>query len=139
MKVMIFVKANADSEAGKLPSAELFRVMGQFNEQLIKAGVMLAGEGLQPSSKGKLVRCVGKQRTVIDGPFTETKELVAGYWLWQVKSIDEAVEWIRRSPFQEGDIEIRPVYGPDDFGDAVPADVREQEARFRAESEKKAR
>ncbi len=137
MKVMVFVKASSDSEAGKLPSGEEFREMGHFNEQLVKAGVMLAGEGLQPSSKGKRVRCVGKERTVVDGPFTETKELVAGFWIWQVKSIDEAVEWVRRSPFQEGEIEIRPIFGPEDFGDAMPADVVAQEARLRAESERK--
>ena len=132
MKVMVFVKANSDSEAGKLPSAEEFREMGQFNEELIKAGVMLAGEGLSASSKGKRVRCVGKQRTVIDGPFSETKELVAGFWIWQVKSIDEAVEWVRRSPFQAGEIELRPIFGLEDFGDAIPADVVAQEARLRA-------
>jgi hypothetical protein len=137
MKVMVFVKASSDSEAGKLPSGEEFREMGRFNEQLVKAGVMLAGEGLQPSSKGKRVRCVGKERTVVDGPFTETKELVAGFWIWQVKSIDEAVEWVRRSPFQEGEIEIRPIFGPEDFGDAMPADVVAQEARLRAEGERK--
>jgi len=137
MKVMVFVKASGDSEAGKLPSGEQFREMGHFNEQLVKAGVMLAGEGLQPSSKGKRVRCVGKERTVVDGPFTETKELVAGFWIWQVKSIDEAVEWVRRSPFQEGEIEIRPIFGPEDFGDAMPADVVAQEARLRAEGERK--
>ncbi|HZL20592.1 MAG TPA: YciI family protein [Polyangia bacterium] len=134
MKVMVFVKANSDSEAGKLPSGEEFREMGHFNEALVKAGVMLAGEGLQASSKGKRVRCVGKQRTVIDGPFSETKELVAGFWIWQVKSIDEAVEWVRRSPFQEGEIELRPIFGPEDFGDAMPADVAAQGARLRAEA-----
>ncbi len=112
MKVMVFVKASAESEAGTLPPPELFREMGRFNEELVKAGVMLAGEGLQPSSKGKRVRFAGKQRTVVDGPFAETKELVAGFWLWQVKSMDEAVEWIRRSPFQDGEIEIRPVSDP---------------------------
>jgi hypothetical protein len=133
MKVMIFVKANTESEAGKMPSEDLFREMGAFNEQLVKAGVMLSGEGLHPSSKGKRVRCVGKQRTVIDGPFAETKELIAGFWLWQVKSMDEAVEWVRRSPFQNDEIEIRPVFSPEDFGDALPADVREQEARLRAQ------
>ena len=135
MKVIVFVKANADSEAGKLPSAEEFREMGAFNEQLVKAGVMLAGEGIAPSSRGKRVRCTGSQRTVIDGPFSETKELVAGFWIWQVKSMDEAVEWVRRAPFREGELEIRPVYGPEDFGTALPDDVREQEARLRAQSE----
>jgi hypothetical protein len=106
--------------------------MGKFNEQLVKAGVMLAGEGLAPSSKGKRVRCTGKQRAIIDGPFAETKELVAGFWIWQVKSMDEAVEWVRRSPFQEGEIELRPIMSVEDFGDALPADVREQEARLRS-------
>jgi hypothetical protein len=135
MKVMVFVKASADSEAGKLPSAEEFREMGAFNEQLVKAGVMLAGEGLLPSSRAKRVRCAGSQRMVIDGPFSETKELVAGFWLWQVKSIDEAVEWVRRAPFREGEIEIRPVYGPEDFGTALPDDVRQKEATLRAQTE----
>ena len=130
MKVMVFVKANADSEAGKMPSPELFREMAAFNEQLVNAGVMLAGEGLHPSSKGKRVRCEGSKRTVIDGPFAETKELVSGFWMWQVKSMDEAVEWIRRSPFQEGEIELRPVFGPEDFGDALPEDVRAKEAEL---------
>ena len=138
MKVMVFIKANKDSEAGKMPSEQVFREMGAFNEQLVKAGVMLAGEGLTPSNRGKRVRCVGKDRTVIDGPFTETKELVAGFWMWQVKSIDEAVEWVRRSPFQEGEIELRPVIGLEDFADAVPPDVVAQEARLRAEAAKKA-
>jgi hypothetical protein len=117
----------------------VFREMGNFNEQLVKAGVMLAGEGLHPSSKGKRVRCVGKQRTVIDGPFADTKELVAGFWIWQVKSIDESVEWVRRSPFQEGEIEIRPIMSAEDFGDALPVDVVAQEARLRLESAAKNR
>jgi hypothetical protein len=131
MKVIVFVKANSDSETGKMPDPELFREMGRFNEQLVKAGVMLAGEGLAPSSKGKRVRFTGKQRAVIDGPFAETKELVAGFWIWQVKSMDEAIEWIRRSPFQEGEVELRPIMSVEDFGDALPADVKEQEARLR--------
>jgi hypothetical protein len=136
MKVMVFVKASADSEAGKMPSPELFREMGAFNEELVKAGVMLAGEGLLPSSRGKRVRCTGSQRAVIDGPFSETKELVAGFWIWQVKSIDEAVEWLRRAPFRDGEeLEIRPVYGPEDFGAALPDDVREKEAQLRAQAE----
>jgi hypothetical protein len=134
MKVMIFVKANKDSEAGVMPNAEVLRAMTDFNEQLVKAGVMLAGEGLHPSSKAKRVRCVGKQRTVIDGPFAEAKELVAGFWMWQVKSIDEAVEWIRRSPFQEGEIEIRPVFEAEDFANVVPADVAEREKELRAKA-----
>lgn len=133
MKVIVFVKANSDSEAGKMPNPDVFREMGKFNEELVKAGVMLAGEGLQPSSKGKRVRCAGKERTVVDGPFSETKELVAGFWIWQVKSIDEAVEWVRRSPFQEGVIELRPIAGLEDFGD-LPADVVAQQARLRAET-----
>jgi hypothetical protein len=134
MKVMVFVKASAESEAGNLPSPELFREMSAFNEQLVKAGVLLAGEGLTPSSRGKRVRCSGSQRTIIDGPFSETKELVAGFWMWQVKSIEEAVEWVRRAPFREGEIEIRPVFGPEDFGTALPNDVREKEAELRAQA-----
>ena len=134
MKVIVFVKANQDSETGKMPDPEIFREMGRFNEQLVKAGVMLAGEGLAPSSKGKRVKFTGKQRAVIDGPFAETKELVAGFWIWQVKSMDEAIEWIRRSPFQEGEVELRPIMSVEDFGDAVPADVREQEARLRKQT-----
>ncbi|HEY2364978.1 MAG TPA: YciI family protein [Polyangiaceae bacterium] len=130
MKVIVFVKANQDSEAGKMPDPEIFREMGRFNEQLVKAGVMLAGEGLAPSSKGKRVRFTGKQRAVVDGPFAETKELVAGFWIWQVKSMDEAIEWIRRSPFQEGEVELRPIMSMEDFGD-LPADVKEQDARLR--------
>ena len=138
MKVMVLVKANPDSEAGKLPSEQVFREMGAFNEQLVKAGVLLAAEGLHPSSKGKRVRCEGKARTVIDGPFAETKELIAGFWIWQVRSMDEAVEWIRRSPFQEGEIELRPVFAPEDFGDAVPKDVAEKERALRERTERKA-
>jgi hypothetical protein len=135
MKVMVLVKANKDSEAGKMPGPELFREMGNFNEQLVKAGVMLAGEGLQASSSGKRVRCLGKERTVTDGPFSETKELVAGFWIWQVKSMEEAVEWLRRSPFRDGEeIEVRPILSPEDFGDALPTDVAAQEARLRAET-----
>ena len=133
MKVIVLVKANADSEAGKTPPPELFREMGKFNEELVKAGVMLAGEGLLPSSKGKRVRCAGKQRTVVDGPFAEAKELVAGFWIWKVKSVDEAVEWLRRSPFQEGEIEIRPIASAEDYGDALPVDVIQQEERLRKE------
>jgi len=134
MKVIVFVKANQDSETGKMPDPEIFREMGRFNEQLVKAGVMLAGEGLAPSSKGKRVKFTGKQRAVIDGPFAETKELVAGFWIWQVKSMDEAIEWIRRSPFQEGEVELRPIMSVEDFGDALPADVKEQEARLRKQT-----
>ena len=127
MKVMVFVKANADSEAGKFPSEEVFREMAEYNEALVKAGIMLAGEGLHPSSKGKRVRFEGQKRTVIDGPFSETKELVAGFWIWQVRSMDEAVEWLRRAPFQEGELELRPVFENEDFGDALPPDVAAKE------------
>jgi len=131
---MVLVKADKDSEAGVLPSAELLTDMGKFNEELVKAGVMLAGEGLQASSKGKRVRFSGAERTVIDGPFAETKELVAGFWLWQVKSMDEAVEWLKRAPFDGGtEVEIRPVFEAEDFGDLqekVP-EVFEAERKFR--------
>jgi hypothetical protein len=132
---MILVKANKDSEAGVLPSREILTEMGKFNEELVKAGVMLAGEGLHPSSKGKRVRFSGGKRTVIDGPFTETKELIAGFWLWQVKSLDEAVEWLKRAPFDGGtEVEIRPVFEPDDFGPALTPELREQEERLRAQA-----
>lgn len=120
MKVMILVKATASSEAGTMPSEALFAAMGRFNEELVKAGIMLAGEGLKPSAHGRRVRFSGAQRSVIDGPFTETKELVAGFWLWQVKSIDEAVEWVKRCPNpmpEDSTIEIRPVFAPEDFTD----------------------
>ena len=127
MKVMVFVKANADSEAGRFPREEFFREMAEYNEALVKAGIMLAGEGLHPSIKGKRVRFEGKNRTVIDGPFSETKELVSGFWMWQVRSMDEAVEWLRRAPFQEGELELRPVFENEDFGDALPADVAAKE------------
>jgi hypothetical protein len=137
MKVMVLVKATKDSEAGKLPSAEEFREMTAFNEELVKAGVMLAGEGLHPTSRAKRVRCEGKRRTVIDGPFAETKELIAGFWLWQVRSLDEAVEWIRRSPFREGEIELRPIFSEEDFGAALPPDVAAKEAELRARTERK--
>jgi hypothetical protein len=139
MKVMVIVKANKDSENGVMPSEDLLRDMGNFNEQLVKAGVMLAGEGLHPSSKGKRIRFNGTQKTLIDGPFSETKELVAGFWLWQVKSIDEAVEWVRRMPCDassDGDVEIRPVFEAEDFGDALSPELRAQEDRLRAEVEK---
>ncbi|MGH3567300.1 MAG: YciI family protein [Pseudonocardia sp.] len=118
---MIIVKGSSDSEAGVLPSEELLTAMGRYNEELVKAGVMLAGDGLHPSSKGVRVRFSGEQRTVIDGPFTEAKELIAGYWLWQVRSLDEAIEWVKRAPFDGGsEIEIRQVFEADDFGDALP-------------------
>jgi hypothetical protein len=131
---MVIVKATSESEAGVLPSAELLTEMGKFNEELVKAGVMLAGEGLQSSSKGVRVRFGGGKGAVIDGPFTETKELIAGYWLWQVKSMDEAVEWIRRSPFRKGNetVEIRRVFEAEDFGANLTPEVRAQEERLRA-------
>jgi hypothetical protein len=134
MRVMVIVKANKDSEAGVLPSKELLGEMGKFNEELVKAGIMLAGDGLQASSKGKRVRFSGKQRNVIDGPFSETKELIAGYWVWQVKSMDEAVEWLKRAPFQEGDVEIRQFFEAADFGDNLTPELRAQEERLRAQS-----
>jgi hypothetical protein len=121
MKVIVLVKATADSEAGVMPTQELLTAMGEFNESLVKAGVLLAAEGLQPSRLGKRVRFSGKSRTVTDGPFAETKELVAGFWIWQVRSIEEAVEWVKRCPnpmLTDSDIEIRPVFGPEDFSDA---------------------
>ena len=136
MRFMVMVKADKDSEAGVMPDAQLLTEMGKFNEELAKAGVMLAGEGLQPSSKGVRVRFSGTKRTVIDGPFTETKELVAGFWLWQVKSMAEAIEWIKRSPFQEGEIEIRQVFEVEDFGPALTPELREQDARLRAQAKK---
>ena len=138
MRVMVLVKATADSEAGVLPSQELLTEMMAFNEELVKAGVMLGGEGLHPSSKGARVAFSGSDRKVIDGPFAETKELIAGYWLWQVKSLDEAIEWVKRVPNptgEEGTIEIRPVFEPDDFGDNLTPEVREQERRLRAQTE----
>ncbi|HEX4590797.1 MAG TPA: YciI family protein [Gemmataceae bacterium] len=137
MRVLVFVKANKDSEAGVMPSQELLAEMGKYNEQLVNAGIMLAGEGLHPSSKGKRVRFNGKNRTVIDGPFAETKELVAGFWIWQVKSMDEAVEWLKRAPFDGGtELEIRPVFEAADFGAEFTPELREQEARQRERIEK---
>jgi hypothetical protein len=136
MRVMVIIKANKDSEAAVMPSEQLLTDMGKFNEELVKAGVMLAGEGLHPSSKGKRVRFSGEKRIVIDGPFAETKELIAGFWLWQVKSMDEAIQWIKRSPFQETEIEIRPVFEAEDFGAEFTPEAREQEARLRAQIEK---
>lgn len=131
MRVMVIVKANPESEAGEMPSEEIFAEMGEYNEELVKAGVMLAGEGLHPSSKGVRVYFSGKERNVVDGPFTETKELIAGYWLWQVKSMEEAVEWVKRSPFQDGQLELRPVFEMDDFGEEFTPELREQEERLR--------
>jgi hypothetical protein len=134
---MVLVKADEQSEAGALPSTELLAEMGRYNEELAKAGVMLAGEGLHPSSKGARVRFTGKGQdtTVIDGPFTEAKELIAGFWLWQVSSLDEAIEWVRRAPFENTDIEIRRVFEAEDFGDALTPELREQEDRLRAQTE----
>ena len=141
MRVMVMVKATRNSEAGAMPSEKLLAEMGQFNEELVKAGVMLAGEGLKPSSKGKRVRFSGGKKTIVDGPFTETKELVAGYWIWQVKSMEEAVEWVRRCPDpmpgEESEIEIRPVFEFDDFGKEFTPELRAQEERLRAEIERK--
>ena len=135
---MVIVKANKDSEAGVLPNKEILTKMGNYNEQLVKAGIMLAADGLHPSSKGKRVRFSGEKRTVIDGPFTETKELIAGYWLWQVKSIEEAVEWLKRAPFDGGtEVEIRPVFEAEDFGAEFTPELREQEERLRRAVQKK--
>ncbi|HEY3056616.1 MAG TPA: YciI family protein [Thermoanaerobaculia bacterium] len=137
MRFMVIVKANKDSEAGVLPDKKILTEMTAFNEQLVKAGVMLAGEGLQPSSKGVRVRFEGKKRTVIDGPFSETKELIAGFWLWQVKSKEEAIEWLKRAPFQEGELEIRQVFESEDFGDNMTPELREKEERMRAQMARK--
>jgi hypothetical protein len=138
MRVMVLVKADKDSEAGVMPSEELLAAMGSYNEELVKAGIMLAGEGLHPSSKGKRVRFSGEKRTVIDGPFAETKELVAGFWLWQVKSMDEAVEWLKRCPnpmLGDSEIEIRPVFEAEDFGAEFTPELREAEDRLRTQIE----
>ena len=137
MRFMVMVKATKDSEAGVMPSEELLTEMGKYNEELAKAGVLLAGEGLHPSSKGARVRFSGKERTVIDGPFAETKELVAGFWLIQVKSMEEAIEWVKRCPNpmdEEAEIEIRQVFEAEDFGDELTPELREQEARLRAQA-----
>lgn len=133
MRCMILVKATADSEAGVMGPPELYEEMGRFNDQLMKAGVLLAGEGLHPSSTGVRITFDGDAKTVVDGPFAETKELVAGFWILQVKSLDEAVEWITRSPFREGTVEIRRIFETEDFGDALPREVREAEERMRDE------
>jgi hypothetical protein len=131
MRVMVIVKADKNSEAGVLPDKKMLTEMGKFNEELAKAGVMLAGEGLQASSKGVRVRFSGDKRTVIDGPFSETKELIAGFWLWQVRSMDEAIQWLKRAPFREGDLEIRQVFETDDFGEEFTPELREQEEKIR--------
>ncbi|MFL5521691.1 MAG: YciI family protein [Gemmatimonadales bacterium] len=137
MRFMVMVKANRDTEQGIMPSTELLTAMGKYNEELVKAGILLAGEGLQPSAKGARVRFSGDKRTVVDGPFAETKELVAGFWIFQVKSLAEAIEWVKRCPNptgQESEIEIRQIFEVEDFGDAATPEVREQEARLRAQS-----
>jgi len=132
MRCLVIVKANPESEAGIMPSTELLTAMGKYNEELVKAGIMLAGEGLHPSSKGKRVKFNGGKSVVTDGPFAETKELVAGFWLWQVRSMDEAIEWLKRSPFDGGtEIEVRPIFDPDDFGANLTPELREQEERLR--------
>ena len=132
MRVMVIVKANKESEAGVLPDKEILTRMGKYNEELVKAGIMLAGDGLHPTAKGKRVRFPGAIRTVIDGPFTETKELIAGYWLWQVRSMEEAVEWLKRAPFDGGEeVEIRQVFEPEDFGANLTPELREQEQKLR--------
>ena len=139
MRFMILIKATQDSEAGALPSEQLLSEMGQFNEELVKAGVMLAGEGLQPSSKGARVKFAGTKRTVVDGPFAETKELIAGFWLWQVKSIDEAIEWVKRIPNPTGDegvVEIRQVFEAEDFGSNLTPELRKQDERLRSQEER---
>ena len=132
MRVMVIVKANKESEAGILPDKEVLTKMGKYNEELAKAGIMLAGEGLQASSKGKRVKFSGTKRSITDGPFTETKELIAGFWLWKVKSIDDAVEWLKKAPFDGGtEIEIRPLFEAEDFGDNLTPELRKQEERVR--------
>ena len=140
MRVMVIIKATENSEAGVMPSEELFVEMGRYNEELVKAGIMLAGDGLHPSSRGKRVRFSGGKKTVLDGPFAETKELIAGFWIWQVSSMDEAIEWVRRCPDpmpgEESEIEIRPIFEAEDFGEEFTPELREQEERLRAEMER---
>jgi hypothetical protein len=141
MRVMVIVKANEETEAGVMPSQELLTAMGNYNEELVKAGIMLAGEGLHPSSKGARIRFSGDQRAVVDGPFAETKELIAGFWLWQVKSMDEAIEWAKRCPNPTGGesmLELRPVFEAEDFGEEFTPELRAQEDRLRAEAERNA-
>ena len=136
MRVMVLIKADKSTEAGEMPDTQLLTAMGTFNEELVKAGIMLDGEGLHPSSKGKRVRFQGDKRTVVDGPFAETKELLAGYWVWQVKSMEEAVEWVKRCPNPTGvesEIEIRPIFEASDFGEEFTPELRAQEERLRAE------
>jgi hypothetical protein len=137
MRVIVIVKASKESEAGQMPDEKILTAMGKFNEQLVNAGVMQAGEGLHPSSKGKRVKFSGSNRTVIDGPFAETKELIAGYWVWKVKSMDEAVEWLKKAPFDGGtEVEIRPVFEDEDFGKEFTPEAREREARVRERAKK---
>jgi hypothetical protein len=136
MRVMVIVPGDESSERGEMPDEKMLTEMGNFNEELVKAGVMLAGEGLHPTSKAARVRFEGDKRTVIDGPFTESKELIGGYWLWQVRDMDEAIEWIKRAPFPDGtEIELRPVFETEDFGDELTPELREQERRLRAQTE----
>jgi len=140
MKVMVIVKATPSSEAGEMPSTELLTAMGNFNEELSKAGILLAGEGLHPTSKSARVRFSGKSRTVIDGPFTESKELIAGYWIWKVKSLQEAIDWVKRCPNphdEDSDIEIRPIFEAEDFGEAFTPELRQQEERIMAQAAKR--
>jgi hypothetical protein len=138
MRVMVIVKASKESEAGQMPDEKILTSMGKFNEELVNAGVMLAGEGLQPSSKGKRIRFSGANKTVIDGPFAETKELVAGYWLWKVKSMDDAVQWLKRAPFDGGtEVEIRQVFETEDFGQELTPEARAREERLRAQLDAK--
>jgi len=142
MRFMVIVKASKDSEAGVMPSKELLTAMGKYNEELVKAGIMLAGEGLHPSSRGVRVRFAGSRRTVIDGPFAETKELIAGFWLWQVRSLEEAIEWVKRCPnphAEDCEIEIRPVFEAEDFGAEFTPELRAQEERLRSEAEQLAK
>ena len=142
MRVMVLVKASKDSEAGVMPSEAQFAEMGKFNEELVKAGVILAGEGLHPSSKGTRIQFSGKKRTVVDGPFSETKELVAGYWIWKVKSLDEAVQWASRCPDpmpgEEAELELRPLYEMDDFGENATPEIRQRNQRLQTEMDKRA-
>jgi len=133
MRCMVIVKANKDSEAGVLPNTEILTAMGKFNAELVKAGVMLTGDGLHPSSKGVRVRFSGRTSTVLAGPFPHTKELIAGFWLWQVRSMEEALEWIKRSPFEDGEVEIRPIFEPEDLGVEFTPELRQQEERQRAQ------
>jgi len=139
MRVMVIVKANQDTEAGVMPSEQLLREMGNYNEELVKAGIMLAGEGLHPTSKAVRIHFSGSRRTIIDGPFAETKELIAGYWLWQVKSMQEAIEWAKRCPNPTGEesvLEIRPIFEAEDFGEEFTPELREQEERIRTQTER---